>query len=218
MNCNCSTRTNVNTKAKLKADEFIRTHLERFLMSQADRNNDILRDLRSHHIKDYTVKDEDVKINWVEQAMDHGMQLCWQTCMPFLYAVSRSQMYELRRLCGEGVLLWQHRGKGKTNNAGILSLQIIGWLQTLKDNVGEALPTDDTKFELPPGSICSYWSDYTMDMAEQGRRGAQYDWFRKVWLERFPELMIPAHARWVSIDKSFWRYVEYLGQEVYQVL
>jgi len=196
MNCNCCTTSNVSTKALMKADEFLRTHLERVLMTQQERNNDILKDLRTHHIQGYDEKTN--KILWVDQPLNHGMRLCWSTCMPFLYGVSKSTMYNLREACQEGMIVWQHKGKGKPNSSGPKSLQIIGWLQVLKENLAEALPTDDSKFELPPGSICSYWSDYVMDMAEQGRQAAQYDWFRKVWNHHFPEVLAPAHARWVS--------------------
>lgn len=198
MNCNCKTKTNVATKASYGASEWLRRYLEQTLATQNERNNNMLTDLARYHLRQ---SDED-GVEITKEPVVNGMRLCWGNCMSFLYGVSERTLRTFKRKVEKGEKVWVHEGRGQGRKANPKELGIIVWIQDLKDNFAEADPTDDKKFELPPGTTCGYWSDYAVDMLTQGRMHAQYDWFRKVWIDHFPELKIPESPRWVGLFRD----------------
>jgi hypothetical protein len=160
------------------------------LMSQTDRNNAALLELRAHQLVLMPTK------KFVKKPRIFGVVLCW-TCFASLHGMSYQTMARLRQLTLAGETHWQHKGGAENRHAAPKKDDVTAFIDWLKTNFGEFLP-DRKKTELPPDTKQNHYLNFATEQLHKGCPGCTYEYFCQIWKKDFKDLILPENPRWVT--------------------
>ena len=87
-------------------------------------------------------------------------------------------------------------GRNKSSNK---AHQVFDFLENLLETQGNALPTKEDIFELPPNTKFNHWISYTVEQELNRTKQfcCEYSYFSNLWAKDYPNLIIPPNPRWV---------------------
>ena len=101
--------------------------------------------------------------------------------------------------------LQRHRWElGTSRKESILSPfareAVVKFIKNLEETLGEADPTHKGYLQLPADTKANHYVDFETQ-ATESHHGCHcvYDYFCRIWREKFPKLILPQSVRWVSL-------------------
>jgi len=172
---------------------YLSSHLSHLILSQKDRNNRIYVYLQSQ-LHDSPVHN----IVFASVPKWRGIELCWG-CVGFLFGTDDRSLSRRKQELKEGHTSWSHGGKGQSKRTKKAKGEsAFRFIEFEKECYGENAPTEEETVELPPGTKTELWIEYKIRQEARKQDYCQFQRFRQIWQDCFPNLKIPSHPRWVK--------------------
>ena len=186
----CKTCAKKRQAEGLPDDEFwLKEHIKWVAKEQGVRNNEILEDIRRHHMKE-------------ERPKLFSVDMCWP-CYAFLHGTSRSSLDGLRKRAAETPESvedkeWSHQGKNQAFHSAPVREAVLKFIENLVETLGESDPTHKAFIQLPADTKANHFADFVYTMSQQEGPICSYGYFCSMWSKHFPHVILPSSTRWVS--------------------
>jgi hypothetical protein len=122
LECNSCIKARENANATIT--DWLEQYITHVVMSQEEKNNSVIQELRKHHSKGKMFK-----------PILFGASFCW-SCFAILHGMSLTTMKSMRALAKEDIKKWEHQGKNRSNHEAFKRKALKKFIQDLQDKFG----------------------------------------------------------------------------------